>query len=615
MEHYDCAVTSSTKKSWGVFGATLLVATLLLGLWSQLTPLGSAPDEASHFIKSAAVIRGQPKGEELPGWVLSMDGWVYDSGPGISHILIVSNDEVLQRTPLNTLRDDVTSSLNIPATTVVGFSIWQMEFALREPYFIYAERNDGSIVPLQILDGKNVLSSPTDGVVVNGVAPTESSTTRSLVEDSHFNGRMELSHWSTYVDIDPQFDGANAVQRCFVAQPTQPGCGLRVQDQVTTGERPITAMGRYTPAVYLVPGLGTVNGANNTAWFAARLWSALAAAIIIALATTTLSRRLLSSIPLVAALTPAVIFLSSVVNPSGLEVMSAIALWIALPGLLTADRRDSWEITCFATSGVALILARPLGMVYYTVVIVVCVLANGSTKSIITLMRRHRWVVGLHAAILTFATWWYLFVYNTNVDDSRAAYLAPDIPLGEQLIHALSDTHRVLLEAVGDLGSLEVPAPRLVFMLFVIVTTSLIALSWRNLKPSTKLASITLITVMILFVVATDINYYRIIRSYGVQGRHITPLLVGLPLLAARNLRLSLTSRVTIVVLWAVAQFFSGYAALRRYSVGIIGDNFFAMFSNPAWQPSFGITGTLVLLALLLAVSAFGILKLEPHSS
>ena len=608
-------MTASTKKSWGVFGATVLLSTLLLSLWSQLTPLGSAPDEASHLIKSAGVIRGQPKGEEIPGWVLSIDGWAYDSGAGISHILIVSNEEVLQRTPPNVPREDVTSSLNISADTIVGFSIWQMEFALREPYSIYAELNDGSIVPLRILEGKNVIDSPTDGVVINGVTPSRQSTTRSLVEDSHFNGRMELSHWSTFVDIDPQFDGASAVQRCFVAQPAQPGCGLRIEDQTTTVERPITPHGQYPPMPYIVPGLGTLIGASNAAWFTARLASALAAALVLALAVVTLLRRQLSPIPLFVALVPAVLYLASVVNPSGLEIMGAITLWITTPGILTADRRDPWEITGFALGGLVLILARPLGMVNYAIVIAVCVIATGSAKSLLTLIRTHPIISALHFFTLIPATGWYVFIYNTGVDPRRAEYLGPDVPLSEQFFHALGDVYRVLLEAIGDLGSLETPVPRLVFLTFLLLSVWVISRALSTASTWVKVAIASLVVVTVALTVATDLNMYKVLRSYGVQGRHITPLLVGLPLLAARTLRLSTASRLTIVALWVVAHFFSGYAALRRYSVGIIGDNFFTMLRDPVWQPPIGISVTLVLLTLLLGAGAIGVLKLEPRSN
>ena len=205
---------------------------MLFALWAQLTPLGSAPDEASHLIKSAAVIRGQPKGEAIPGWRLSIDGWAYESTSGIADIVIIADGEIMDRSAPNVARDDVTASLGIDPSTIVGFSIWVLSFELPESYSIYASLNDGRLVPLQILAEKNVLTSPLD-VSVNGLSPEAVDSMASLVEDSHLNGRMEYSHWSTYVDIDPQFDGANMVQRCFVAQPAVPACGLRVQDQPT----------------------------------------------------------------------------------------------------------------------------------------------------------------------------------------------------------------------------------------------------------------------------------------------------------------------------------------------------------------------------------------------
>ena len=84
-------MTTEPKKSWVVFGATSLVAMVLFALWAQLTPLGSAPDEASHLVKSAAVIRGQPKGEEIPGWRLSIDGWAYESTSGVADIVVIAD--------------------------------------------------------------------------------------------------------------------------------------------------------------------------------------------------------------------------------------------------------------------------------------------------------------------------------------------------------------------------------------------------------------------------------------------------------------------------------------------------------------------------------------------
>ena len=587
---------------------------MLFALWAQLTPLGSAPDEASHLVKSAAVIRGQPKGEAIPGWRLSIDGWAYESTSGIADIVIIADGEIMDRSAPNVARDDVTASLGIDPSTIVGFSIWVLSFELPESYSIYASLNDGRLVPLQILAEKNVLTSPLD-VSVNGLSPEAVDSMASLVEDSHLNGRMEYSHWSTYVDIDPQFDGASAVLQCFAAQPTKPGCGLRIEDQPTTAERPITPHGQYPPVMYIVPGFGTLLGASNSAWFVARLVSAFAAALVLALGVVVMVRRRLSPMPLVLVLAPAVVYLASVVNPSGLEIMSAIALWITAPGILAADRRDRWEMLGFALSGLVLILARPLGMVNYATVLAVCVIATGSWRSVLTLVKRHRIISALHTLTLIPATGWYVFIYNTDVDPRRAEYLNPDVPLREQLFHSISDVYRVLHEAIGDLGSLEVPIPRIIFVVLLLTAVWVMSRGLTEADKWTKAAVASLAVLAFLLAVATDLNMFKVLRSYGVQGRHITPLLVGLPLLAARYLRLSLTSRTTIIGLWIVAQIFAGYTALRRYSVGLIGDNFFEMFSAPAWQPPFGIWPTLVMLAVILSIGGYGILRLEPRTT
>ena len=126
-KHYDVHVTGSPRRTWTVFAVAALLSVLLLSLWVQLTPLGSAPDEASHFIKAAAVVRGQPTGDELPGWVLSIDGWAHDVDSDVEEIVVVRDGEIVKRAAPNVLREDVNTSLSLPPETIAGFSIWVTE--------------------------------------------------------------------------------------------------------------------------------------------------------------------------------------------------------------------------------------------------------------------------------------------------------------------------------------------------------------------------------------------------------------------------------------------------------------------------------------------------------
>jgi hypothetical protein len=132
-------VTGNSSKSWSIFASAALLSVLMLSLWAQLTPLGSAPDEASHYIKAAAVVRGQPAGDEVPGWVLSIDGWAHDKDTGVEEIIIVRDGEVVRRAAPNVLREDVNTSLSLPPGTIAGFSIWVTEYTRGVEYSIFAE--------------------------------------------------------------------------------------------------------------------------------------------------------------------------------------------------------------------------------------------------------------------------------------------------------------------------------------------------------------------------------------------------------------------------------------------------------------------------------------------
>jgi hypothetical protein len=39
-------------------------------------------------------------------------------------------------------------------------------------------------------------------------------------------------------------------------------------------------------------------------------------------------------------------------------------------------------------------------------------------------------------------------------------------------------------------------------------------------------------------VVAQDVNYYHLLRNFASQGRHVMPLLVGIPMLVLRDIKL-----------------------------------------------------------------------------
>jgi len=285
--------------AFACFGGAILA---MMALWSQLTPLGAGPDEPANLIKSAAVIRGQFKGDDVEKWLLSIDGWAYDSGLGVAKIIVTGDGEVIGEQVPDSARKDVSSVLKIPSDDKVVFSIWVLLAEPRPPYSVYVLLNDGSLTTIPLNADKNVVEEPAISQSVNGRTPKSSPSTHGFIEESHVQGRLENSYWSTYVDVDTQWAAAQTTGQCFIAQASQPACVAPIEDLDVGSERVYTQMGRYTPLAFAISGIGTLAGANDLAYRLARLMVSLSSAAMIGLAAACLSKRRVSLLPLLLAI-------------------------------------------------------------------------------------------------------------------------------------------------------------------------------------------------------------------------------------------------------------------------------------------------------------------------
>lgn len=565
-------------------------------VWSQLIPLGAGPDEPSNFIKSAAIIRGEFTGQDMDRWILSVDGWAFDSGPGIRKIIVTVDGQVAGESVPSMAREDVAEFLSIDVESLVGFSIrGKLPNNDSRSYAVYAELNDGTLVILDVAKTENVVTSPSFTNSVDGKFPSVTITTHGSVDQSRVTANLEMSYWSTKVNIDPQFGVALQLPWCFAPYAEKPGCNNPIESQTVIDNPPWTGMGRYPPGGFAFSGIGTLAGPNDFAFRLSRATNASACALLLGLAFVCLRRRSLSVLPLLIALTPGVIFISSVISPSGIEICAAVALWATLPNFITATDGRRIEAVTVALSGMLLIVARPLGMLLYAIVVAIVVLATGSFRSLWTHLRKHLIVYGLHSIAVAMMVWWYVFIFNSAVDPEMTAGL-DKMSLGAQLLHAIGDIPRVIDESIGNYGWLDTPTPRPIALIIFAATVALVVVGWSRLTKSAGRAIGLLGSACVVLVVAEDINYYNILRGFGVQGRHLTPLLVGIPILGARYLQISSRSRWVVVAIWSGAFVGCGLAALRRYSVGVIGDNALDMFSHPIWSPPVGITWSIVLL-------------------
>ena len=91
---------------------------------------------------------------------------------------------------------------------------------------------------------------------------------------------------------------------------------------------------------------------------------------------------------------------------------------------------------------------------------------------------------------------------------------------------------------------------------------------------------------------------------FGAQGRHIAPTLVGVPLLVATQSRFGNRLQIAIITGWSVAMVWAGLGALRRYTVGVNGNNALSMFTERVWSPSGGFWVAVLLLVVATALVA-----------
>lgn len=578
-------------------------------VWSQLTPLGAGPDEPANFVKSAALVRGEFIGEDLKRWILSVDGWAFDSGSGIRRVFVTADGLVVGEGMPSAERGDVADQFSLAPESLVGFSI-RVKLPDDSPrtYAVYAELNDGTLVIIEVADAENVATPPSLTDSVEGKFPRESASTHGSVDQSRVAPTLEMSYWSTKVDIDPQFGVALQLPWCFAPFAERPACDMSIENQAVTDIPPITNMGRYPPGGFVASGLGTLAGPNDFAFRLSRATSAAVCAILLGLAFVSLRRRSMSVLPLLIALTPGVIFISSVISPSGIEICAAITLWTALPSFISAVDVRRVETVSVALAGLFLIMARPLGALLYGTVVVTVFIASGPIKNPWIHVRKNKIVYGIHSLAILFMMWWYFFIFNSVIDSKMTAGLFK-IPIGAQLLHAIGDIPRVIDESIGNYGWLDTATPRPIALLIFTTTVALVVLGWRSISQSARRALGLLGIASVVLVVAEDLNYYEILRGFGVQGRHLTPLLVGVPIIGARNLQFSLRSKWVVVATWCGAVVVCGLAALRRYSVGVIGDNALDMFTRPVWSPPLGIVWSIVF--LIVATSFVGMVVMS----
>lgn len=408
------------------------------------------------------------------------------------------------------------------------------------------------------------------------------------------------SYWSTYVDIPQQFGVAQLVPWCFVGKPETPACSLPLET-LTPVEQPRTDMGRYPPVGYFASGLGSLVGATDLSVRLGRLINAAICALLISLGCVNISSNRRSIIVVLAAVTPGVIFFSSVINSSAIEISASICLWCAITTLMSSNKISFLTFNSVAISSSLLILARPIGAAIVALIVGITLIAHANLKeSAARIISSWRIIIATIISLLA-AVVWYLKIYAFHLGEQ--AVTDRSNPTFRQIVEqSLNDTSLKVGESIGNFGWLDTPTPTFVVWFFIALLGVIISKNWHQVTKANRNAMFCLALSIPLMMIFINQNMQNLLRSYGVQGRHLTPLIAGLPIIIGTVWVPRKKSARLIVCGWAVAVFATAVNVLRRYSVGIKPQNFFEMFSNPVWQPPLGVIGTMIALAAALTV-------------
>jgi len=372
-----------------------------------------------------------------------------------------------------------------------------------------------------------------------------------------------------------------------------------------------TPAGAAPPAYYLIPALALDLKMSSGGVSLARELSALVCAALLAFAVGLI--RLVRPQPFLTAaffitLTPTMLFISGVVNPSALEIASGLLLWVAVL-LLASEPSDSAHrrmlVWSTAVAGSIFVLSRQLSPLWLVLVALTFVIVAGWRKAWTVVRSRE----GIAASIVM-----------SVASLVAIAWLEIEAPLKSQnglskrmdtwtaLSHATGNVGYVYQTAVTGIGWLDFKIPLGPLIIYSIAAGALLLVGAAAAGHRLRLAMLVLAVATIVIPILIESSQYETLGQTW-QGRYSWPLAVGVLLMCGIALdrsdvaasRTTLTMTRGLIALVAFANAFTFYFALRRYEVGVHGSIWF--LGKLQWHPP-------VSVGLILVIGLAGIVGL-----
>ena len=353
-----------------------------------------------------------------------------------------------------------------------------------------------------------------------------------------------------------------------------------------------THTGDYQPLPYLLPALSlSVSRDAATGLWLSRAASAVQCLVFIILAIALLwSGSILSVLGLLAAVSPQVLFVGSVVNPNGLEIAAGLAF---AAGVLRVARDPShapaWVWVALAASGMVTALSWQLGLVFVLIDLVLLTGLLGRRRVRELLVARPRRLLLVCLGLLVSVG---LFLgYGLSSGALHSSFSIT--PFGENLRLGVDQLREVFEQSVGVFGSLTVFLPAGAYWIW---WTLVLALLGAALVLGSRRERVVLVFLAALGLLFPALFYAWIYKGTGfsLQGRYVLPILALVPMVAGevvfghqqRFLRwVGHRAMAGVVAIMAGFQLLAWWIAASNAA----GEpHTFWFFTHPAWSPPIG---------------------------
>jgi hypothetical protein len=311
-------------------------------------------------------------------------------------------------------------------------------------------------------------------------------------------------------------------------------------------------------------------------------------------------------------LSPMVIYLISVVNPSGLEIIAALNLWVS--GILLVKEKflkipNYLLITTFI-SAVVLVLSRPDGPEWALIIFTILILiAKRDTLRLLIKNKLFKYLLAVLILISIIGVGWNVIEHASTVipgslypKNADIVYIAGSV---------LGQSQYLVNGMVGLLGWANAPTPYLtqIIWLLCLGCMGLLAIgSFRKKQWRDTLGLVGLVAIVIAIPVIYTLHYAHL---YGniLQGRYMLPGAVGVVIVASMLIKgLTYRQRLTITKTLIAAASLGNIVAfiwiLRRYMVGLATFDIFKKVPG-YWSPPIPAALFIILFILINIIIVF----------